>query len=285
MTDTVTNGAREASADGGELDTADVASLREAAEVVARADPEGNRVAAARSADELRRIAGRIEALIESRPHDARQQPRRRVMANWNYDFFRDPFYFGDVYSRGGMRGRRGRYGSTPDVRPPYMASYGPDSYDPDANWAAARRSSWGVGALDGPGRHSIEGRAPINEVGGFGPEGGYGEAGRGAARYGTASVVAGMGGSYGAGGFEGRGPKGYTRSDARIEEDVNEALTRDPELDASDIEVRVNSGVVELSGKVADRWAKRRAYHDVDDCPGVREVHSALEVERSGER
>jgi osmotically-inducible protein OsmY len=88
------------------------------------------------------------------------------------------------------------------------------------------------------------------------------------------------MGGSYGAGGFEGRGPRKYTRSDARIEEDVNEALTRDPELDASDIEVRVNSGVVELSGKVADRWAKRRAYDDVEDCPGVREVRSTLKVE-----
>lgn len=198
-------------------------------------------------------------------------------MANRDQDFLRDPFDFSDVYARG----RWSRYGSTPDVRPPYMASYGPSGYDPDANWAAARRSSWGVDSLYGPGRHGIEGRAPINEIGGFGPEGGYGEVGRGSARYGTAKVAAGMGGSFGAGGFEGRGPRGYTRSDARIEEDVNEALTRDPELDASDIEVRVNSGVVELSGKVADRWARRRAYDDVEDCPGVREVHSALKVEQ----
>lgn len=197
-------------------------------------------------------------------------------MADWNHDFLRDPFDFSDVYTRG----RRSPYGSTPDVRPPYMASYGPNGYDPDANWAASRRSSWGVSSLYGPGRHGIEGRAPINEVGGFGPEGGYGEAGRRSSHYGTSNVVAGMGGSYGAGGFEGRGPRKYTRSDARIEEDVNEALTRDPELDASDIEVRVNSGVVELSGKVADRWAKRRAYDDVEDCPGVREVRSTLKVE-----
>ncbi len=285
MTDTVTSEVSEASARKAEFDATDVASLREAAEVVARADPRGNRVAATRAADELRRIAARIEALIESKSDDTRRQTRRqtrrRVMARWNDDFLHDPFDFSDEFARG----RRRRYGSTPDMRPPYMASYGPDGYDPDANWAAARRSSWGVGSLSGPGHHGMEGRAPINEVGGFGLEGGYGETGRRAAYYGTANVVAGVGGSYGAGGFEGRGPRGYTRSDARIEEDVNEALTRDPELDASDIEVRVNSGVVELSGKVADRWAKRRAYDDVDDCPGVREVHNALKVERQVEK
>jgi osmotically-inducible protein OsmY len=277
MTDTVTSEVSEAGACESEFDAADVASLRDAAEVVARADPRGNRVAATRAADELRRMAARIEALIESRSDDARRETRRRVMARWDDDFLHDPFDFSNDFARG----RRRHYGSTPDVRPPYMASYGPDGYDPDANWAAARRSSWGVGSLSGPGHHGMEGRAPMNEVGGFGLEGGYGQAGRGATHYGTANVVAGAGGSYGTGGFEGRGPKGYTRSDARIEEDVNEALTRDPELDASDIEVRVNGGVVELSGKVADRWAKRRAYDDVDDCPGVREVRSALKVER----
>jgi hypothetical protein len=196
-------------------------------------------------------------------------------MANWKNDFLRDPYDFSEVFSR--QRGSR--YGSTPDVRPPYMASYGLHGYDPDANWAAARRSSWGVRAAYGPGRYGIEGRPGLNRAGGFGPEGGYGEAGLGSSHYGTARVAGGMGGSYGAGGFEGRGPKGYTRRDARIEEDVNEALTRDPALDASDIEVRVSGGVVELSGTVADRWAKRRAYDDAEDCSGVREVNNRLKV------
>ena len=202
-------------------------------------------------------------------------------MADWNDDLLRDRLDFGELHPHR----PEGRYGSTPDVRPPYMASYGPHGYDPDANWAAARRSSWGVGSLYGPGRHGIEGRPPVNEVGGFGPEGGYGEVGFGSSHYGTANATAGMGGSYGAGGFEGRGPKGYTRSDARIEEDVNEALTRDPELDASDVEVRVSNGVVELSGSVADRWAKRRAYDDAEGCPGVHEVRSTVKVEPAVER
>ena len=43
---------------------ADVAAVREAAETVASADLAGNRVSAGRAADELRRLAGRIEALL-----------------------------------------------------------------------------------------------------------------------------------------------------------------------------------------------------------------------------
>ncbi|MBC8088670.1 MAG: hypothetical protein H7Z40_15510, partial [Phycisphaerae bacterium] len=38
-----------------------------------------------------------------------------------------------------------------------------------------------------------------------------------------------------------GRGPKGYRRDDARITEDVNEALTHDHDIDASEIEVKVS--------------------------------------------
>ena len=37
-----------------------------------------------------------------------------------------------------------------------------------------------------------------------------------------------------------GRGPKGYTRSDERIREDVNDRLSDDPFVDASEIEVMV---------------------------------------------
>lgn len=196
-------------------------------------------------------------------------------MVNRMHNPLDSPWDFDDVYARP----RWSRYGSTPDVRPPYLASYGLHDYDPDANWAAASRSNWGARSTRGLGGYGMEGRPGVKEVGGFGPEGGYGEAGRGTSRYGTAGVASGVGGSYGAGGMVGRGPKSYTRSDARIEEDVNEMLTRDPELDASDIEVRVNSGVVELTGTVSDRWAKRRAYDDAELCSGVREVRSTLKV------
>ncbi len=44
-----------------------------------------------------------------------------------------------------------------------------------------------------------------------------------------------------------GKGPKGYTRSDERIREDVNERLTDDGMIDASEIEVDVKNGEVLL--------------------------------------
>ena len=59
---------------------------------------------------------------------------------------------------------------------------------------------------------------------------------------------------------YAGVGPRGYRRSDERIQEDVNELLTADPNIDASDIEVRVEAGVVTLTGVVEDRASKRLA-------------------------
>ncbi|HLA12907.1 MAG TPA: hypothetical protein VJ023_20140 [Pyrinomonadaceae bacterium] len=52
-------------------------------------------------------------------------------------------------------------------------------------------------------------------------------------------------------GSHRGKGPRGYKRSDERIQEDVNERLTDYDALDASDIEVVVNSGnVIQPYGK-----------------------------------
>lgn len=81
-------------------------------------------------------------------------------------------------------------------------------------------------------------------------------------------------------GGHRGRGPKGYQRSDARINEDVHERLTDDPWLDASDMEVAVKSGEVTLSGRVESREAKRRAERLVEDLSGVRHVQNNLRID-----
>ncbi len=93
-----------------------------------------------------------------------------------------------------------------------------------------------------------------------------------------------GQGGQQGAqqqqrGQFAGRGPKGYKRSDDRIKEDVNEQLTRNPDLDASDIEVNVENGEVTLTGTVDARQAKRLAEDLAENCSGVQEVHNQLRV------
>jgi hypothetical protein len=78
-----------------------------------------------------------------------------------------------------------------------------------------------------------------------------------------------------------GRGPKGYRRSDDRIREDVNEELTRHPEIDASEIEVRVEGGEVTLTGTVEERRDKRLAEDLAERVPGVNEVHNQLKARK----
>ncbi|WP_057660419.1 BON domain-containing protein [Pseudoxanthomonas dokdonensis] len=76
-----------------------------------------------------------------------------------------------------------------------------------------------------------------------------------------------------------GRGPKGYKRSDERISEDLNEKLTEDPLLDASEITVSVKEGVATLQGSVENRWMKHRAEDVADSCSGVKDVRNEIRI------
>jgi osmotically-inducible protein OsmY len=78
---------------------------------------------------------------------------------------------------------------------------------------------------------------------------------------------------------YAGRGPRGYRRSDERIREDVNERLTDDWRVDASDIEVSVDNGVVTLAGRVGSRAEKRRAEDVAESVSGVTDVSNQLRV------
>jgi osmotically-inducible protein OsmY len=78
-----------------------------------------------------------------------------------------------------------------------------------------------------------------------------------------------------------GRGPKGYARSDERIREDVNDRLTDDWSVDASDIEVEVSGREVTLSGEVASRSDKRRAEDIAESVSGVSHVQNNLRVKQ----
>lgn len=80
---------------------------------------------------------------------------------------------------------------------------------------------------------------------------------------------------------FTGKGPKGYQRSDERIAEDINEALTQHPGIDASEIEVKVENGQVTLGGTVSERHYKRMAEDVADRCPGVRDVCNEIRIQR----
>jgi osmotically-inducible protein OsmY len=77
-----------------------------------------------------------------------------------------------------------------------------------------------------------------------------------------------------------GRGPRGYTRSDERIREDVCDRLSDDWRIDASDIEVQVQGGEVTLTGTVDDRQLKRRAEDVAEEISGVRNVQNNLRIQ-----
>ena len=84
----------------------------------------------------------------------------------------------------------------------------------------------------------------------------------------------------YGEGRHRGRGPKNYTRSDERIREDVNDRLSDDPWLDASEIEVQVSKCEVTLTGSVDTRDDKRRAEDIAEQVSGVKNVQNNLRVQ-----
>ena len=82
-------------------------------------------------------------------------------------------------------------------------------------------------------------------------------------------------------GSHQGKGPKGYKRSDERIHDEVCERLTRHPLIDASLVEVHVQDGEVTLTGEVLDRRMKHMAEDVADEVSGVRDIHNQLRVYR----
>ncbi|MDR0182248.1 BON domain-containing protein [Lysobacter arvi] len=107
----------------------------------------------------------------------------------------------------------------------------------------------------------------------GYPGQGGYGES-RGNSGGRDAGVRTG-------GGHRGRGPRNILRSDERIADDLIERLTRDEEIDASEILVAVDAGAVTLTGDVPERRMKHLAEDLAASVQGVREVHNRLHVDK----
>jgi osmotically-inducible protein OsmY len=70
-------------------------------------------------------------------------------------------------------------------------------------------------------------------------------------------------------------------RPDEALARELQEILTQDPELDASEIDVEVEGGAVTLRGTVDSSDAKLLAEELVETVTGVREVHNQLKVAR----
>jgi hypothetical protein len=77
----------------------------------------------------------------------------------------------------------------------------------------------------------------------------------------------------------KGKGPRNYRRADSRIQEDINDRLTDDPLVDASEVDVAVQNGEVTLKGTVDDRLAKRRAEDIAESVSGVTNVENRMRV------
>jgi osmotically-inducible protein OsmY len=70
-------------------------------------------------------------------------------------------------------------------------------------------------------------------------------------------------------------------RPDESLAGEIHEILTKDPELEATGIEVEVEGGAVTLTGAVDSTDAKLLAEELVESLPGVRHVHNQLTVVR----
>lgn len=76
-----------------------------------------------------------------------------------------------------------------------------------------------------------------------------------------------------------GKGPKGYLRSAEKIKDEACEILTRDYQLDASEIEVHFEDHNLILKGRVGSRYDKRRAEALVENIPGVQDVINQIKL------
>jgi hypothetical protein len=78
-------------------------------------------------------------------------------------------------------------------------------------------------------------------------------------------------------------GPKGYTRSDERIREDISERLMMADSIDSSEVTVSVKEGHVTLEGTVPTRSMKHAIEDLADYTAGVQDVDNRIRVERPG--
>ena len=79
-----------------------------------------------------------------------------------------------------------------------------------------------------------------------------------------------------------GKTPKGYSRSDERIREEICEHLMGQGSFDPSDAEIEVKEGTVTLSGTVDSRQTKFEIETAAEQCLGVQDVENKLRIKNN---
>ncbi|HET9953161.1 MAG TPA: BON domain-containing protein [Polyangiaceae bacterium] len=231
----------------------------------------------------------------------------------WDQEHYQDPNEHNEYHSRGygsanyaqpraNPRSREGGYGQGGfgSAQYPGRGYSGQQGYS--GGQAGSRQSGFGQSNNDYGNRYDQGGYGRPGYAQGYGQTGfghsgyspdaqnyrpGSGSPGFNSPRYGAPLTSDNRGSNWGntsnqrSESFYGRGPKGYTRSDERIREDICDRLSDDDELDASDISVSVKNGEVTLEGEVADRASKHRAEDIADAVSGVTDVHNRIRARK----
>lgn len=79
---------------------------------------------------------------------------------------------------------------------------------------------------------------------------------------------------------FRGKGPRNYQRSDERILEDIYDRISGAWSLDASEVEIEVRNGVVQMSGRVADRSVRHRLEDIAEGILGVMSIENRISIQ-----
>jgi osmotically-inducible protein OsmY len=211
---------------------------------------------------------------------------------------------YGEQGAGPGSFGQESAYRQREEQRGYAEAGYGQGGYGAGSDYGGQAGEGHEQGGYR-QARYSqgVPGQGGGYSQGGFQP--GYGEAGAGGGQGQGGQAVGGAGiggyvqGAFGQAGyvqslgqsllprgkgFRGRGPRGYQRSDERINEDVCDRLCDDDDIDAEDIEVVVAAAEVTLNGAVPDRETKRRAEDVAEQVSGVQHVQNNLRIRREGQ-
>ena len=215
----------------------------------------GERGKIERAGDEVRSWFGDDDAARRRQMDESRQDRDERFSgaADRTWDRAREAGRHATDWDRDGRRGFA-EWNDNDRPRQGRPSSYSTDVRNRDNNWSHDR------------------------EFGGYGsfqPNSVYRESGF------DASSSSRYGAEYGksTGAYAGRGPRGYTRGDERIREDLCDRLTDDTRIDASDIEVQVKGGEVTLAGSVRTRDEKRFTEDLAERISGVRDVNNNLKI------
>jgi osmotically-inducible protein OsmY len=161
--------------------------------------------------------------------------------------------------SQGGSQGSQGGYGSQGG------------GYGSQGGSSSLGGQGFGFQGGMGGGMQSFGG----GQSSGYGSSQGYGSGQQ------WSSGTQGQVGSQGTSRFRGKGPKGYSRSDERLREELSEKLMENPEIDASEVEINVTDGEVTLTGTVDSRNSKRMIEDLCEDVLGVKHVQNNVRLKK----